>query len=396
MSILVIGAGMVGGYIARFLSQDLGHRVGVADADPRALDRLPQTPGLEKHVLDLAHEKKALSLAREHDILVCALPGRFSPMVKALALEAGRHLVDITSGGENPLDLHEAAREKNLILAVDMGVAPGISNMLAGMGYGIMDTCQSIRILVGGLPQHPVPPWNYKVSWSLADTFAEYTIPARFRENGEVKTRPALSEIEKVVLPHVGEVEAFLTNGLFTLVHTLDVPDMKEKTVRYPGYADKMKIFIQSGFLDETPVMVRGRAVKPADVAAALLGRAWRLEPGEGDLVVMRVEVKGKNQGKRADRVFDLLVASEDGEAGRPGVTAMARATGIPCAAAAHMISQGVIASPGVWAGEHLGLDETACKYMMDLLAAHKMEVVVHGDEYWINDAAKEALDGRV
>jgi lysine 6-dehydrogenase len=283
-------------------------------------------------------------------------------------LEAGRHVVDISFFEEDAFELDEIARANGCIAVVDCGVAPGCSNLLLGRHAARMDEVTRFWCAVGGLPVVRTWPYEYKAPFSPIDVIAEYTRPARFRRAGTDVTLPALSEVEHIDIPGVGTLEAFNTDGLRTLLRTTPVADMVEKTLRYPGHAERMRMLRDSGFFAEAAVPVSGGAVvRPLDVTARLLFDAWSYADGEADLTVMRVIIEGRTGGVAETHTYDLL----DRYDAVSGVSSMARTTGYTCTAAVRLVARGLFTEPGITPPELLGRDERCAEFMLDDLARH-------------------------
>jgi saccharopine dehydrogenase-like NADP-dependent oxidoreductase len=219
---------------------------------------------------------------------------------------------------------------------------------------------------VGGLPEVRMQPYEYKAPFSPIDVIAEYTRPARFRRGGRDVTMPALSEVEPIDVDGVGTLEAFNTDGLRSLLR-LPVPDMVEKTMRYPGHADRMRMFRETGFFDEAPVRVGGADVRPIDVTARLLFDAWQYLEGERDLTAMRVIVEGVERGSGVRYTYDLLDRHDDAT----GTSSMARTTGYTCTAAVRLVAGGRFLETGITPPERLGADPARFEFIFDDLAGH-------------------------
>jgi len=358
--ILILGAGMVGSTMAIDLARDREHHVSIADRNPHALgaasQRVQDATGIEVATLEaeLTNDDAVGLLADEADILLGALSSKVGYEALAAVVEAGTPYVDISFMEENPLDLDERAKEIGVTAVVDCGVAPGLSNVLAGYGVSQLDSCDRVDIWVGGLPRERRWPFSYKAGFSPGDVLEEYTRPARLVENGQVVTREALSEPEMVDFsrwPGLGTLEAFNTDGLRTLIHTLDVPDMREKTLRYPGHAELMRVFRETGFFGEAPIEVGGARVRPIDVTSALLFPKWQYEEGEADLTVMRVAVEGMRNGRRMRLGWELF----DQYDAESKCSSMSRTTAFPATIVAREILAGRIVGPGVLPPETLG-----------------------------------------
>lgn len=369
-NILVLGGGLVGRVIAHDLAREKDLAVSVADRGAAALARLG-AEGLSALPLDLTDDAAVRRALAGADVVVGAAPGHMGLRLLRLVIEAGKPYADIAFMPEDALALDGLARERGVTAVVDCGVAPGLSNLLCGRAEHEMDSVESMLILVGGLPKDRVWPFEYRVVFSAVDVIEEYTRPARWVEHGALVTRPALSDIELVDLPRVGTVEAFNTDGLRSLATTLHAPNMKEKTLRWPGHAEKMRMLRDTGFLSEQPFDLGGSRVRPYDLTTRLLFDAWRMKPGDVDLTVMRVEAVGTSGGRRTTWTWDLYDEADPAT----GYHSMARTTGFPCAAAARMLARGELVRPGVQPPERLAGDDRFFGGVMDALRGRGVTV---------------------
>jgi lysine 6-dehydrogenase len=373
MKAVVFGCGLVGGAMVRDLAKDREFEVTAIDANDVALKTLEGIPGVTTQAANLHHAPTVGRLAREHDIAVLALPGHMGFQSLAAIIEAGRNVVDISFMPEDPTSLHDAAKQLGVIAITDCGVAPGLSHALAAHATTQLDTVKSIAIYVGGLPRTPEPPWNYRVVFSAVDVLEEYTRPARIMREGKLVLKDALTEVEQLDFAGVGKLEAFISDGLRSLVNVLKADEMVEKTLRYPGHADKMRALREAGLFGKGELEVRGGKVRPLDVAAALLFPQWKMREGEEDVTVMRVAVNGVKDGGELAFTYDMLDAFD-----REGdVSSMARTTGYTGTSAVRLIRDGVFARKGVSTPEYLGLDDACFTALMGHLA--KRGVVVSG-----------------
>lgn len=364
--VVVLGAGRVGGAIIRDLAATGEFEVTAADASAEALARLEGTPRVATVQADLSDPAALGRVLERQDLVVGAVPGFMGFETLRRALEAGKDVVDISFFPEDPFELDALAREKGRIALVDCGVAPGCSNLILGRLEAALDSTERFVCMVGGLPVERRWPYEYKAPFSPIDVIEEYTRPARFRRDGMDVVMPALSEIELVDIPGVGTLEAFNTDGLRTLLRTCRTPSMVEKTLRYPGHAERMRMLRETGFFDVDPIEVGGVRVRPIDVTARLLFDAWMLRPGEQDLTVMRVEVEGTKDGKRVRHVYTLLDRYDE----RTGIHSMARTTGYTCTAMVRLVARGMFREPGVLPPEIVGRDEACFDFIMSELAA--------------------------
>jgi saccharopine dehydrogenase-like NADP-dependent oxidoreductase len=228
-----------------------------------------------------------------------------------------------------------------------------------------MDETTSFRTLIGGLPVERGWPWEYKAPFSPADVIQEYVRPARMRLHGEEVTLPALSEVELVHFPGLGTLEAFNTDGLRSLLRTSSTPTMVEKTLRYPGHAERMRMLRDAGFFSDREMMAPCGRVRPREVTETLLFNAWQFEEGEPDLTVGRFTVEGVEDGRRVRHTYNLLdYYNPDTE-----TSSMARTTGYTCAAMARVVAKGLWTEPGVAPCEVVGRNEACYDFVLEHLA---------------------------
>lgn len=349
---VVLGAGMVGSVIAADLAAENGWQVTSVDRDQGALDAVAARSGgrVQTKVVDCGDPAAIGAAVAGADVVCGALASRLGLGALEAVIRAGRPYCDISFMPEDALVLDALAREHGVTAVVDCGVAPGMSNLLAGEAVRRLDRTDALRILVGGLPRVRHSPWEYKAGFAPSDVIEEYVRPARIVVGGQIVVREPLSEVEPVDVPGVGTLEAFLTDGLRTLVDTLDVPDMVEKTMRWPGHTDLVRTLRDTGFFDAEPIEVDGVLVSPLALTSKLLFPKWTFEPGEGDLTVMRVEARGELAGRATELVWDL----HDEHDAVTDTRSMSRTTGFPCAIVARMLAAGELAHPGVLPPERL------------------------------------------
>lgn len=363
----MLGAGRVGGAIAADLARDGAFAVTAVDASARALEGLARrAPSVERKRADLGNPDALPPLLTGAGLAVCAVPGFLGYRMLNAVIEAGVDVVDISFFAEDPFALDALARERGVTAVVDCGVAPGLCNAIAGYVSTQLDSLERYACYVGGLPQVRRRPYEYKAVFSPLDVLEEYTRPARLIEHGREVVRPALSDVEPFECPQIGTLEAFNTDGLRTLRHTLDVPHMVEKTLRYPGHAELMRAFRDSGFFDPNPVTIDGQPVRPLSLTAKLLFAQWQLQAGEADLTVMRVELTGERDGRRVRHSYDLFDAYDPDT----DTTSMARTTGYTCTAAVRLLAEGRFQQAGICPPEYLGFDERCFQSLCEQLEA--------------------------
>ncbi len=366
MKVAVLGGGLVGGVIARDLARDGEFEVTVADVSEATVARLSGVPGIAAVRADLADAAAVRRVVAGQDLVVGAVPGHMGFATLREVIAAGKPVVDISFFPEDALQLDALAREHGVCAVVDCGVAPGCSNLILGRMESELEPVERFVCYVGGLPVERTWPWEYKAPFSPADVIEEYTRPARYVANGALVTMPALSEPELVEFPGVGTLEAFNTDGLRSLIATVKAPFMVEKTMRYPGHVEKIRVLRESGFFRTEPVMVGGVPVRPLDLASRLLFPLWQFAPGEEDITAMRVIVEGTSAGRRVRRTFEMLDRFDRGT----GTSSMARTTGYTCAAGVRLVARGLWRRKGVFPPEFLGRERACYDFMMADLAA--------------------------
>lgn len=369
---IVLGAGMVGSVMAWDLASDSEFSVTVADRSEEALARTKErSPDrLETVVLDLADLDAVKQAIEPFDIVLGAAASHLGYDLLRTVIECGKNYADISFMSEDAMDHDELAKANDVTAVVDCGVAPGMSNLLCGRAVEALDECSGLEIYVGGLPVERRWPFEYKAGFAPADVIEEYTRPSRIVENGEMVVRAALTEPELMDLPGVGTVEAFNTDGLRSIAETLDVPNMKEKTLRYPGHIELMRVLREMGLFSKEPIEVGGQMVVPLEVTQKLMFPMWTYEEGEADLTVMRVTGAGIKDGVETRVTWDLLDYYDP----ITNATSMARTTAFPCAIMARLIARGELSRPGVAPPELLGHDEELVERVLAELLARGVQ----------------------
>ena len=350
--LLVLGAGRVGSAIALDLAADSAFEVSVADRDADRAKVFPADSGVRFLETDLGDAAGVQELVAPFDLVVGAVPGWMGFQTLEAVLKAGKNAVDISFFEEDPFELDELAREQGLTAIVDCGVAPGLGNLVLGRMEQEFERIDSFTCLVGGLPENPTPPWNYKAPYSPTDVIEMYTRPARLLRDGKVVTVPPLTEPEDIDFPGVGLLNAFNTDGLRSLLHTTSIPNLTEKTLRYPGNREQLELLASSGFFDQERE-VNGELVRPLEVTSKLLFEQWHQGPTDYDVTVMRLVFEGQRDGKSVRRTFDLCDYFDR----ERGISSMARTTGYPCAAVVRLVANGSFARPGIVPPEFIGPD---------------------------------------
>ncbi|MEP6949415.1 MAG: saccharopine dehydrogenase C-terminal domain-containing protein, partial [Ginsengibacter sp.] len=296
MQIGVLGAGMVGRAIATDLAAT--YNVTSFDISGHSLQLLAQKNNSIKTLkADLSDYDNYDTLLAGFDFIISAVPGFMGYQTLEAIIRAKKNVVDISFFPEDALELDDLAIQNHVTAVVDCGVAPGMSNLILGYHNEHM-TISHFECMVCGLPKRRLKPFEYKAPFSPVDVLEEYTRPARYVENGFVVTKPALSDAELIDFEKVGTLESFNTDGLRSILVTMKhIPNMIEKTLRYPGHIDLMKALLKAGFLDEKPVNFKGLQISPREFSSAIFFDQWKLGENEEEFTLMKIMLKGKENG---------------------------------------------------------------------------------------------------
>lgn len=349
--VLVLGAGAMGWAIVKDMveSSDVS-RVGVADIDEKRLQRCRQLARSRVTTFhaDVTDTAALVKLMQEFDAVSAALLHKHSLIAIRAAISAGVSLVDLVgSRVDEKMAMHDEASARNIAIIPGAGVAPGLSNVLVARGASFFDEPEAGTVYVGGLPLHPRPPLGYNIVFAIETVLNSCVEPARVLRGGQVAELPALSQVEEIDFPEPpGRCECFVTDGLATLTHTMRRRGMKElteKTVRYPGYAEKIRFLIDCGLFDLAPVETDGAKIVPRRALAQVLTTRLGLDDGQ-DLTAMRVIVKGNKAGRPGTYRCDMVDCFDPAT----GMTSMARTTAYPCGIITRAIAKGEIRAKGI------------------------------------------------
>lgn len=363
MNVTVFGAGMVGSVMATDLAQRFA--VTAIDLNETHLNLLPDDIHTLKSDFFTAIESDAVQNA---DILVGAVPGFMGYEMLQRVIPLGKPYIDISFFPEDPYPLHAQAVKTGSIVVMDCGVAPGMSNAI--LGYEASQApIDRFTCYVGGLPIRRLQPHEYKAPFSPIDVIEEYTRPARYREYGQLVRKPAMSDIERIDFDDVGSLDAFLTDGLRTLLTNFpNIPHMVEKTLRYPGHIQQMIRLRDAGFFNEDEITVRGQTLRPIDVTSAILMDHWKLEIDEPEFTRFQVKIE------RGDKVICYDMYDEFDPIS--GNSSMSRTTGFTCTAMVNAVADGLLKKNGVYAPEQVCSDENVFRSVLNYLADRDISYV--------------------
>ena len=361
MKVIVLGGGLVGTPMAIDLAKDQEFEVTVVDIDERISEKL-NSKGIKTIIRDMSDPASVKEVIKDYNIVINAVPGFMGYQTLKAIIETGKNVVDIAFFPEDPFALDDLAKKNNVISISDMGVAPGMSNLLVGYIDMMLDTTKKVVIYVGGLPKVRVWPYEYKAVFSPVDVIEEYTRPARYIENGKEVIKPALSDPELINFKNIGTLEAFNSDGLRSLANTIDAPFMIEKTLRYPGHIEKMAVLRDTGFFSKEKIDINGHMISPMDVTGKLLFPKWKLGEGEEDITVMQVIIEGEYDGKRARYTYDLYDEYDK----NTQIHSMARTTGYTATMAVRMIANGLYNRTGISLPEFVGQQPECVSFILN------------------------------
>ena len=359
--IIVLGAGLVGKAMALDLAKH--YDVTAVDISEQAL------AGLDKHhiktlQLDLADAGRLTQAIAPFDLVVGAVPGFMGFKNAETVIRAGKNMVDISFFPEDPFHLDDLAKKHDVTIVTDCGVAPGMGNIILGYHNRRMKI-DHYECLVGGLPVVREWPYEYKAVFSPIDVIEEYIRPARYVQNRALVVKEALSDAELVHFDGVGTLESWNSDGLRSLIKTMpDIPNMIEKTLRYPGCIEYLRVLRDSGFFSYEALDINGAKIRPIDVTARLLFPRWKLKPGEEEFTVMRIRIRGEENGSAKSYEYNLLDRTDKATQ----TLSMARTTGYTCTAAANLVLEGQFTRRGICPPEYLGEEEAHFSFIVDYL----------------------------
>ena len=350
--------------IAVELSRD--HKVYAIDNNSENLNLLNKyNPKIITNIIDIVKEDFLSDL--NADLIVNCVPG-FMGFDTSKKILKENTCVDISFMPEDCYDLEDCANGAKTALYPDAGVAPGLSNIIVGnliSNYAL----DEIKIMVGGLPKEKNPPWNYKAPFSPIDVIEEYTRPARIKENGQIKTVKALTGKIDFEVEDIGKLEAFLTDGLRTLLNsklTSDIPTLLEYTIRYPGHSNMVSELIHSGKLDDITIPHNGKMVNQKEFTTKKLFKEWELAETDKEFTLLIITAKTMDSREISCVVYDEW---------RNGWSSMSRTTGLTACAIVNLVLEKRLKNTGVITPEQLGSNQDHFNYIINYLKEKKISI---------------------
>lgn len=362
--VVVLGCGRVGNAIARDLKKDRSIDVKGVDISEKNIELLKEYK-IKTEVCDVNSKMEMEKVVKDADLVIGALPGFMGFEILKRLINLKKNVVDISFFPEDPFELDNLAKKKGVTAIVDAGIAPGCSNLIAGRMQSIFDKFETFYCYVGGLPTERLYPYEYKAPFSPIDVIEEYTRRARLVRGGKVIEMEPLSEPEYINFKGVGSLEAFNTDGLRTLLKTIKAENMAEKTLRYIGHIDKIRILKETNLFSKKKIKIGDAFISPIDVTSNLLFPLWTFSEEEEDITVMRVIAEGKVHKKNVTYIYELFDRMDTTNK----VSSMARTTGYTATALARLFLSKKLNKKGIIPLEFVGENYENYLFVMKDLA---------------------------
>ena len=356
--VLVLGAGMIGRAIIKDLAKD--YSVKVMDINKDNLSRFRNINNVKTVKADATDLKVLKKHSKNCNLVVSAVPSFIGFEVLKKIIKCKKNVVDISFFSEDAFDLDGLSRKNKVTAVVDCGIAPGLSNIILGYHNSRMNI-SSFECMVGGLPVKRKWPYQYKAPFSPIDVIEEYTRPSRIVKGGKVIVKEALSDIETINVDSIGELEAFNTDGLRSLLKTMNIPNMTEKTLRYPGHTELMKILRVTGFFSNKKLLLDGKRVSPIEITSKLLFPIWKLDDEEEEFTLLKINIAGTEDKKQTEYQYNLF----DRYDGKTKTSSMARTTGYTCTSVARLVVEGEFSKTGICPPEFIGEEQGCLEFVL-------------------------------
>lgn len=342
---VVLGAGMMGRAVAFDLVQSQGNdSLTVIDTNPAACKSLEKWLDIEAHCLD-AKDRAIDRHIKGSDAMIVALPYGFNLGFMKKAIAAGAHFCDLGGNDDivkSQLALDVQAKKAGVLCLPDCGLAPGMADILGAHLASQLDSVDELTIRVGGLPQHPVPPLNYQLVFSVGGLINEYKEKCKVLRNGKIALVDPMEEVEELEFKGFGKLEAFTTSGgaaWLPEIYKGKIRKLDYKTIRYPGHAVIIRSILKLGLADENEIApgITPRKILESQIVKNLSGK-------DEDIVLVRVTASGKIGKKKAVKNLDIVDKFDR----KNKITAMMRTTAYPTSIIAQMVVDGRIPDRGV------------------------------------------------
>lgn len=373
MEYVILGYGKIGRTIVADISKYQGDKtIVVYDPFVKNIENLPHN--VEFHNKDPLSDENIPDIFREDKLIISALPAKLRKRLIQAVIMGNSKLVDITFGNDTISDYLPKSSDSNFLIIPDCGLAPGISNFIVGRFTSEFTELENVEIYVGGLPNKPVPPLEYKITFASDSVVDEYVNPAKIVENGKIVSKEALSGIEEFQSEELTHpLEAFYTDGLRSLIDTIKSPkNMFEKTIRYRGHAEKIKLLRDLGFFDSSEKLLNGNAVVPRRLTEKLFDEKLKFSE-IGDTIILKINVSGIKGGRKSKLVANLTYKCEVNH----NFTGMSMTTACPASIMGQMIGEGLINGKGLVNMEEIGSQKNIFEEFIKRLSDRGIEITI-------------------
>ncbi len=311
----------------------------------RACDRVNRLTGSDMchaRQVDALNAASLGALLADADILLSCVPYWMHPCIADCAIEHKVSMLDLggnTDVTRKTLAKNDEAVAAGVSLVPDCGLAPGFVNSLGMWLVEHLDTCDSVKLYCGVLPQNPVAPLNYKTTFNVEGLVTEYDYSAVVLRDGEIQMIPTLSELESLQVEGLGEMESFVTSGGTSMApYSVQgkVTNYQYKTIRFPGHCNAMRLYKDFGLWREDEIDIKGVKVRPKDVFCRVFGEELSKIKDVDQCIVRAVGI-----GTRDGKPIQLQIDMHDRQCEETGFTSMERLTGFSLATYAHHMAQG-------------------------------------------------------
>jgi len=333
------------------LCKDPTQEVVSVDINQKVLEDLAGKHPVQIRVEDLSSATGIKNAIKDADIVIGSVPYSIGFSMLETVIRAGKDIVDMSYFSDDPFSLDKLAKANGVSAVVDCGVAPGMANIILGNHMRTMKV-SNYECYVGGVPKSRLTPLAYKSPFPVHEVLEEYAAYGTSVENGKVFSKAMLSEPMMIEMDKVGTMAGLNSEGLRTLLQTTDIPNMLEKTLRYPEHVEHMRTFMELGFFQTDPLKVGKNIVEPIEVMATLLEPHWKYEEGEADLTVMKLVISGNENGEEVSYTYELYDEYDPVN----DTPSMARTTGYTCNAVCRLILDGLYSQKGISPPEYIGL----------------------------------------
>lgn len=366
MNYLVLGSGLQGRVVAYdILEFDKSAKVTIADSDEKNLKlatELMKDYNIKTEVFDIYDKNQTVDLMKNANVIINSLPHTWEITAKFYeALSNTKNTKAVFTDywmWEKHYEYDEKLKKNNILAVPGLGIVPGFGNICAGQLANEFDELHEVDIYCGGLPtKRGLVPLDYMALFNVEALLDLYLTPPTVIEDGELVVEEPLDNLETVLIPGYGEVDALKTDGLYSLNKTLLEKGVKraaEYTLRYPGHYQTMQILDKIGFFSKDPITVNGEEVILRDVSEVALNKLMPKQKDIRDFTYLYVVGKGLLDGKYTKKEIELLEYSDEDV----GITSMERTTAYPSSIAAIILAHkvnnlyGVIEPESVFVGD--------------------------------------------